>query len=68
MRGMIPIGMIFYHVVCSEIDAAIDWYERGIRQRQPLAAGLAAAAFFRPLRSSPRWPKLAKMMNLPEKA
>jgi tetratricopeptide (TPR) repeat protein len=68
MRGMIPIGMIFYHLVCSEIDAGIDWYERGIEQHQPLVALYAFAGFFKPLRSSPRWPKLAKMMNLPEKA
>ena len=26
---------------------------------------LASAGFFKPLRASPRWPKLAKMMNLP---
>lgn len=66
MRGMIPIGMVFYHLVCSEIDAAVDWYERRIEQRQPMATQLAAARFFEPLRSSPRWPKLARMMNLPE--
>jgi tetratricopeptide (TPR) repeat protein len=68
MRGINAVGMIFYHVVCSEFDAAIDWYERGIEQHQPLVALLAFAGFFKPLRSSPRWPKLAKMMNLPEKA
>jgi serine/threonine-protein kinase len=66
LRGMNPLGMIIYHVVCSEIDAAIDWYEHAIEQRQPIAAGWASAGFFRPLRSSPRWPKLARMMNLPE--
>ena len=68
LRGMIlfPVGMIIYHVVCSEIDAAIDWYEHAIEQRQTIAAGWASAGFFRPLRSSPRWSKLARMMNLPE--
>jgi hypothetical protein len=29
---------------------------------------VASAGFFKPLRASPRWPKLAKMMNLPEAA
>ena len=57
--------MTMYHLVCSEIDAAIDWYERDIELRQPGAAHLASAGFFKPLRASPRWPKLAKMMNLP---
>jgi eukaryotic-like serine/threonine-protein kinase len=66
MRGMIPVGMIFYHLVCSEMDATIDWYERGIEQHQPIVVGYAYAGFFKPLRSSPRWPKLARMMHLPE--
>ena len=45
MRGMSPAGMILYHLVYSEIDAAIDWYERGIEQRQPVAAQLACCRF-----------------------
>jgi hypothetical protein len=65
LRGMIPLGMILYHVVCSEDDAAIDWYEHAIEQRLPFAAEWACAGFFRPLRSNPRWLKLARMMNLP---
>jgi serine/threonine-protein kinase len=64
LRGMGPLGMIIYHLVCSEIDAAIDCYESSIEQRQPIAAQWAAAGFFRPLRSNPRWPKLARKMNL----
>ena len=65
MRGMIPAGMILYHLVQSEIDAAIDWYERMIEQRKPIAAELASAGYLKPLRCNPRWLKLAKMMNLP---
>jgi serine/threonine-protein kinase len=65
MPGVIPFGMINYHLICSEIDAAIDWYERAIEQRQPLAALNAPGGFFKTLHSSPRWPKLARMMNLP---
>ena len=66
MHGMIPVGMTLYHLVCGEIDTAIDWYERAIQQRQPMAVLLAAAGYMRAVRSNPRWPKLAKMMNLPE--
>jgi hypothetical protein len=65
ISGAIPIGMMMYHLVCSEIDAAIDWYERDIELRRPNAPAIAAAGFLKPLRASPRWPKLAKMMNLP---
>jgi serine/threonine-protein kinase len=63
--GTMPSGKIVYYLVCSEIDAAIDWYERDIELHEPGAAYLASAGFLKPLRASPRWPKLAKMMNLP---
>jgi adenylate cyclase len=65
LRGMAPLGMIICHVVCSEIDVAIDWYEQAIEQRHPYAVWWAAAGFLKPLRSNPRWLKLAAMMNLP---
>jgi serine/threonine-protein kinase len=65
MHRMMPIGMIVYHLVCGDLDGAIDWYERAIEQRQPMAVMLAAAGYMKVVRSSPRWPKLAKMMNLP---
>jgi len=66
MHGMNnAVGMIWYHLVCGHINAAIDWYERAIEQRQPMAVLLAAAGFMKAIRSSPRWPKLAKMMHLP---
>jgi len=64
MQGMIPIGMIVYYLVGGDLDAAIDWYERAIEQRQPMAVLLAAAGYMKAVRSSLRWPKLAKMMNL----
>jgi tetratricopeptide (TPR) repeat protein len=66
LSEMGPLGMIIYHVVRSDIDAALDMYEQAVEQRHPIEAGLASAGFFRPLRASPRWPKLARMMNLPE--
>ena len=61
-----PDGLSVYFTMCSEVDAAIDAYERLIEQRHPLAAMVASAGFNKPLRASPRWSRLAKMMNLPE--
>ena len=58
--------MVYYHLMRSQIDAAIDWYERAIERREPVAALNASAGFLKPLRASQRWPKLARMMNLPE--
>lgn len=63
---MMPSGMVKYHLCGSEIDAALDWYEKAIEERRSFAAQWASAAHLKPLRSSPRWPKLARMMNLPD--
>jgi tetratricopeptide (TPR) repeat protein len=65
MRGASLPGRIYYHFMRSEVDTALDCYERGIEQRQRFATEWICAGFLKPLRSSPRWPKLARMMNLP---
>jgi tetratricopeptide (TPR) repeat protein len=62
-----PMAMISYHVLCSETEAAIDSYEKMIELRNPSAPLTAFCAAYKPLRESPRWAKLAKMMNLPER-
>jgi len=61
-------GMMFYHLLRSEFDAAVDWYEQGIEQHAPFVVVWATHSFAKPLRANPRWPALAKMMNLPELA
>jgi hypothetical protein len=61
-------GRINYHLLCSEIDAAADWYERAIQERDPFAVVFASIPWGKDLRESPRWPRLAKMMNLPEES
>jgi tetratricopeptide (TPR) repeat protein len=61
-------GMAIYHLVCSNIDGALDCYERDIELRNPRAVLIASAGFLKPLRARPRWPKLARMMNLPATA
>jgi hypothetical protein len=61
-----PVGWVLFHRFCSNMEAAADWYEKAIEQRHPAAAWWSRSALFKPLRESPRWPKLAKMMNLPQ--
>jgi hypothetical protein len=63
--GTYPAGMAMYHLVCSEINAAIDSYEQEIELHSLRAPSVAFAGFLKPLRASARWPMLAKMMNLP---
>jgi eukaryotic-like serine/threonine-protein kinase len=65
LKAAAPIGMVVYHILCSELDAAADWYEKCIEQREPFAVMYARTAIAAPLRSSARWPALAKSMNLP---
>jgi serine/threonine-protein kinase len=58
-------GRVLYHILSSEIDAAADWYEKMIEYREPFAVVFARSILTASLRQSPRWPKLAAMMNLP---
>jgi eukaryotic-like serine/threonine-protein kinase len=64
--GDAPIGRILYHWVCADTDQAADWYERAIDARDPFALIFAHVPMARAFRESARWPKLARMMNLPE--
>jgi len=61
-----PSGMVLYHLICGKIDAAADWYEKCIEQRDPVLVPWIRLPLARSLRMSPRWPKIAAMMNLPE--
>jgi tetratricopeptide (TPR) repeat protein len=62
-----PFGLVIFYTYCGEIDLAADWFEKAIEERYPGIALWLHGASGEPLRASPRWPKLAKMMNLPEK-
>jgi TolB-like protein/predicted Ser/Thr protein kinase len=61
-----PFGLAIFHTYCGEVDLAVDWFERAIEERSPGVALWLQGAAFEPLRASPRWPKLAALMNLPE--
>ena len=62
-------GLTMYHLVCGETDAAADWFERRLEERgdfslfQGLWSPLAAK-----VRSSSRWPAIARKLNLHEAA
>jgi eukaryotic-like serine/threonine-protein kinase len=56
-----PAGMAVYHAMCGEFNRAAEWTKRAIDARYPLLVTL-----LRPLLgSTPVWPALARMMNLP---
>jgi hypothetical protein len=59
-------GMVLYYLICSEVDAAADWFEKGVEQRDPILVPWLRLPLTKPLRASARWPKIAAMMNLPD--
>ena len=62
-----PVAFAIYHLLCGEVEKAAEWTEKSIEQRHNMVAMLLLTPPWKPLlRSSARWPKLAKMMNLPE--
>ena len=58
-----PIGVAMFHLVSGELDAAADWTETAIEQRA-VAVLFFLHAHATALRSTPRWPRLARLMNL----
>jgi len=61
-----PAGFFGYYFLIQDGDRAADWFEKAIEQRDTRCPWIFPHLFGPLLTSSPRWPKLAKMMNLPE--
>ena len=57
------IALMYFCLYSGDLEGAADWAEKAIEDRVP---AICAALSFTDLRGSPRWPKLAKMTNLPE--
>jgi len=58
-------GRALFHLHTSEIDAAMDWFEKMIDARDPFALVYGNAPITAPLRAHPDWPRLAAMMKTP---
>ena len=61
-----PFGLFCYHFLRGDMEQAADWVEKAILQRDPALLYPVRLPLMKKLRQSPRWPTLAKMMNLPE--
>jgi len=66
LRQAPAMAILLYHLLCLEVDAAADSFEKAIEQRHPMLVPLLGFPSTEQLRSSPRWPGLMTMMNLPE--
>jgi len=68
-RSEAGCAFAIYHLLCGEIEQAVDWAEKAIRRHEAMVTMLLLPTPWGPLlRRSPRWPQVARMMNLPEKA
>jgi TolB-like protein/Tfp pilus assembly protein PilF len=54
-----------FHLICGEIDQGADWVEKAIEQRDSSMRFYLGFVICKKLRASNRWPKIAKMVNLP---
>ncbi len=61
-----PMALAVFHAMCGETDAAADWIEKAIEQRDPSVIGYLRTPLMKVVQSSARWPALATRMNLPE--
>jgi tetratricopeptide (TPR) repeat protein len=62
-----PVAFVIFHLLCGEIEEAAAWMEKALEQRHNMVVMLLLAPPWEPmLRTSTRWPKLARIMNLPE--
>jgi serine/threonine-protein kinase len=59
-------GLVLYHLFAGDVDTAADWLKKAIEQRDIwIAPFLRSAAMGGNLiRSSSRWPAIAKMVNM----
>ncbi len=64
----VPLAWAIFHLYCGETEKAVDWWEKAIDQRDPNVVFWPRSTVGGALRASPRWPALAKRMNLPESA
>jgi tetratricopeptide (TPR) repeat protein len=60
-----PVAFVVFHLLCGEVEKAAEWTEKALEQRHNMVAMLLLTPPWKSLlRSSARWPKLAKVMNL----
>jgi eukaryotic-like serine/threonine-protein kinase len=60
----VPTALALYYLLISDLDSAADWIEKALAQRDAVILSYLQFPYARDLRQSPRWPALARMMNL----
>ena len=60
-----PVELMVFNLLQSRIDEAAVWAEKAIEQRDGYLLVLLSTLVGAALRSSPHWPRLARLLNLP---
>jgi TolB-like protein/Tfp pilus assembly protein PilF len=55
-----------FHLLCGDIEQGAGWAEKAVEQRDASMMYYFRFVVSKGLRASPRWPKIARMINLPE--
>jgi serine/threonine-protein kinase len=64
-RGYVPAGRVAaIYAALGEKDAAFEWAEKAVEQRDPTILSIQSSPIFDPLRSGPRYAALLRQMNL----
>ena len=58
--------MFFYHLLRNDLSAAAEFYEKVIEYRNMQATLAIHYPWMAPLRASSHWPRLARLLNLPD--
>lgn len=64
-QPVLPTSFAFIHMGLGDHAAALDWLERGMRERDPHSLWLPVAARWDPLRETPRFKRLLEDLPRP---
>ena len=63
-RYILPTSVAHVHLGLGEIDAAFEWFDRAVEERDQNMMPILSYAHFDPLRADPRFAALLRKMNL----
>jgi tetratricopeptide (TPR) repeat protein len=63
-RYILPTNFAHVHLGLGEIDAAFEWFDRAVEERDQNMMPILSYAHFDPLRADPRFAELLHKMNL----
>jgi tetratricopeptide (TPR) repeat protein len=67
-RYILPTSFGHIHLGLGEFDAALEWFDRAVEERDQIMMPILSYAHFDPLRSDPRFDRLLCKMKLQERS